>query len=165
MFGGGHARFFARCSGGYSTERAAPPRILGRVVEMKKAIAELTDIEIKELLQRYFKQILEENERDRALGRKSWRDKQDLGDHADAMAYLQHDCQKELAIGNHSRAIGAVDRLLAENGIKLDQDGRSYKNLCREMMKVMINYLEIDIRRTRLDHSLEDLPFPEIVEK
>jgi hypothetical protein len=54
--------------------------------------------------------------------------------------------------------------LLAENGIKLDQDGRSYKNLCREMMKVMINYLEIDIRRTRLDHSLEDLPFPEIVE-
>ena len=125
----------------------------------------MTDIEIKELLQRYFKQILEENERERALGRKSWRDKQDLGDHADAMAYLQHDCQKELAIGNHSRAIGAVDRLLAENGIKLDQDGRSYKNLCREMMKVMINYLEIDIRRTRLDHSLEDLPFPEIVEK
>ena len=63
------------------------------------------------------------------------------------------------------RPIGAVDRLLAEHGIKLDRDGLSYKTLCREMMKVMINLLEIDIRRTRLDHSLENLPFPEIGEK
>ena len=132
---------------------------------MKKAMTELNDTEIKALLQRHFEQVLEEDERDRTLGWKSWTDKQDLDDHADLMAYLQHDCRKELAIGNHSRAIGAVDRLLAENGIKLDRDGLSYKTLCREMMKVMINHLEIDIRRTRLDYSLENLPFPEIVEK
>ena len=131
---------------------------------MKKAMTELTGAEIKALLQRYFEQVLEEDERGRALGSKSWRDNQDLGDHADAMAYLQHDCQKELAIGNHSRAIGAVDLLLAENGIELDRDGLSYKTLCREMMKVMINHLEVDIRRTRLDYSIENLPFPEIVE-
>ena len=165
LSGGDDARYSARCSCGYLSNRIAPPRLLGWVVAMKMALTELTDNEIKTLLQRYFQQLLEEDERGRALEKKSWRDKQYLGDHADAMAYLQHDCRRELAIGNHSRAIGAVDRLLAEHGIKLDRDGLSYRTLCREMMKVMINHLEIDIRRTRLDHSLENLPFPEIVEK
>jgi hypothetical protein len=32
-------------------------------------------------------------------------------------------------------------------------------------MKVMINRLEIEMRRTRLDYSLDDLPFPEILGK
>jgi hypothetical protein len=66
----------------------------------------------------------------------------------------------ELAIGNYSRATGAVDRLLAEKGLELDRDGLSYKKVCRGMMQVMINHLEIDMRRTRLDYSLDDLPFP-----
>ena len=83
-----------------------------------------------------------------------------MADHVDAMAYLQHGCRMELAIGNYSRATGAVDRLLAEKGIELDRDGLSYKKLCRGMMKVMINDLEIDMRRTRHDSSLDDLPFP-----
>ena len=123
-------------------------------------MAELTDIQIKTLLQNHLKQIVEEDERDKVLGRKAWRDEEDLADHMDAMAYLQSDCYRELAIGNHSRVTGAVDRLLVEKGIELGRDGLSYKKLCREMMKVMITYLEIDIRRTRLDYSLDDLPFP-----
>jgi hypothetical protein len=137
--------------------------LLGRVVEMKKGMAELTDTQIKTLLQSYLKQILEEDERDRAPGRKSWRDGEDLDDHVDAMAYLQHDCHRELAIGNYSRATGAVERLLKEKGIELDRDGVSYRTLCREMMKVMINRLEIDMRRTSLNYSLDDLPFPKIL--
>ena len=123
-------------------------------------MAELTDIQIKTLLQDHLKQIIEKDERDRVLGKKGWRDEEDLADHVDAMAYLQGDCSRELAIGNYSRVSGAVDRLLVEKGIELDRDGLSYTKLCREMMKVMINYLEIDIRRTRLDYSLDDLPFP-----
>ena len=123
-------------------------------------MTELTDSEIKALLERYFEQVLKKDERDRAQRRESWRDRQGSDDHADAMAYLQRDCQMELAIGNHSRAIGAVDRLLAENEITLDRDGPSYRILCREMMKVMINHLEIDRRRSRLDYSLKNLPFP-----
>ena len=130
------------------------------VVEMKKGMTELTDTQITALLRRYFERILEEDERDRALGRKSWTDEEGLDDHVDAMAYLQHDCRMELAIGNYSRATGAVDRLLAEKGIELDRDGLGYKKLCRGMMKVMINDLEIDMRRTRHDSSLDDLPFP-----
>jgi hypothetical protein len=130
------------------------------VVEMKKGMAELTDTQIKALLQSYLKKILEEDEKDRALGRKSWTAEEGLDDHVDAMAHLQHDCRMELAIVNCSRATGAVDRLLAEKGIGLDRDGLSYKKLCRGMMKVMINYLEIDMRRTRFDNSLDDLPFP-----
>lgn len=137
--------------------------LLGRVVEMKKEMAELTDTQIKALLQSYLKQILEEDEKDRAPGGKSWRDGEDPDEHVDAMAYLQHDCHRELAIGNYSRAIGAVERLLVEKEIELDRDGVSYSTLCREMMKVMINRLEIDMRRTRLDSSLDDLPFPEIL--
>jgi hypothetical protein len=123
------------------------------VVEMKKGMAELTDTQIKALLRSHLERILEEDERDRALGRKSWTDKEGLADHVDAMAYLQHGCRMELAIGNYSRATGAVDRMLAEKGIELDRDGRG-------MMKVMINDLEIDMRRTRHDSSLDDLPFP-----
>jgi hypothetical protein len=112
---------------------------------MKKGMAELTDTQIKALLRSHLERILEEDERDRALGRKSWTDKEGLADHVDAMAYLQHGCRMELAIGNYSRATGAVDRMLAES---------------RGMMKVMINDLEIDMRRTRHDSSLDDLPFP-----
>jgi hypothetical protein len=121
------------------------------VVEMKKGMVELADDQIKALLRSYLKKILEEDERDRALGGKSWTDKEELDDHVDAMAYLQHDCHRELAIGNYSRATGAVDRLLAEKGIELDRDGLSYKKLCRGMMKVMIDHLEIDMRRSRHD--------------
>mgnify|MGYP001556850935 FL=1 len=90
----------------------------------------------------------------------SWSAEVGLDEHVDAMANLQHDCRMELAICNYSRATGAVDRLLAEKGIELDRDGPSYKKVCRGMMQVMINYLEIDMRRTRLDYSLDDLPFP-----
>ena len=127
---------------------------------MKKGMAELTDTQIKALLRSYLKKILEEDGRDRALGRKSWTDEEGLDEHVDAMAYLQHGCRMELAIGNYSRATGAVDRLLAEKEIELDRDGLSYKKLCRGMMQVMINDLEIDMRRTRHDSSLDDLPFP-----
>lgn len=130
------------------------------MVEMKKGMAELTDTQITALLRSYLERILEEDERDRALGRKSWTDEAGLDDHVDAMAYLQHGCRMELAIGNYSRATGAVERLLDEKEIELDRDGSSYKKLCRGMMKVMINDLEIDMRRTRHDSSLDDLPFP-----
>jgi hypothetical protein len=127
---------------------------------MKKGMAELTDTQIKALLRNYLRKILEDDENKKALGKKSWTAKEGLDDHVDAMAYLQHDCERELAIGNYSRATGAVDRLLAEKGIALDRDGLSYKKLCRGMLQVMINHLEIGIRRTRLDYSLDDLPFP-----
>jgi hypothetical protein len=122
----------------------------------------LTDSQIKALLQSYLRHILEEDEKDLVPGRKSWRDEKNMDDHVDALAYLQHDCHRELAIGNYSRVTGAVDRLLAEKGLNLDRDGLSYKKLCGEMMKVMINYLEIEARRIRFDNSLDDLPFPEV---
>ena len=123
----------------------------------------MSNTKIEDLLQSNLEQVLVQDERERALERKSWKGEVDLGEHADAMAYLQHDCRRELAIGNYSRATGAVDRLLKEKGIELDRDCVSYKKLCRGMMKVMINHLEIDIRRTRLDYSLDNLPFPELL--
>ena len=118
------------------------------VVDMKKEIEELNDTQIKTLLRGYLTRILADDERDRALGEKSWTAEEGLDDHIDAMAYLQHDCERELAIGNYSRATGAVDRLLAEKGIKLDRDGLSYRKLCRGMMKVMIEHLENEKNRT-----------------
>jgi len=48
------------------------------VVEMKKGMAELTDTQVKALLRSYLKKILEEDERDRALGGKSWTDEEGL---------------------------------------------------------------------------------------
>jgi len=137
-----------------------PLSISQRESSEEKGMANLTDAQIKALLQDYLKQVLEEDERKRVPGGKICRDEKRLDDHVDAMAYLQHDCHRELAIGNISRATGAVNRLLVEKGIELDCDGLSYKKLCHEMMKVMINHLEIDIRRTRLDYSLDNLPFP-----
>jgi hypothetical protein len=130
---------------------------------MKEKMAELSNTQIAALLQSYLEQILKQDERERALERKSWKGEVDLGEHVDAMACLQHDCRRELAIGNYSRGTGAVDRLLKEKGIELDRDGVSYKKLCSGMMKVMINHLEIDIRRSRLDYSLDKLPFPELL--
>jgi hypothetical protein len=147
------------CSFKRTSYQPVTPGDFKSVVEMKKGMAELTDTQIKALLRSYLKRILEEDERERALGKKNWTDEEGLDGHVDDMAYLQHDCQRELAIGNYSRATGAVDRLLAEKGIELDRDGLSYKKLCRGMMKVMIDHLEIDMRRTRHDYSLDDLPF------
>ena len=129
---------------------------------MNEGMAELRDSEIRDLLQSYLEQLLQQDERDRVLGRKNRKGEEDPDEHVDAMAYLQHDCQRELAIGNYSRATGAVGRLLKGQGIELDRDGSTYEKLCREMMKVMINHLEIEIRRTRFNYSLDDLPFPEL---
>ena len=123
-------------------------------------MVELTENQIENMLQNYLKKMMEEDERDRNQGGKNWIDPDD---HVDDMVHLQHDCYRELAIGNLSRAFGAVDRLLQEKKIKLQRDGLSYEKLCREMMKVMINYLEIEIRRTRRDYTLDDLPFPELL--
>jgi len=139
------------------------PGLVGWSVEMKEKMAELNNTQIAALLQSHVEQILEKDDRERALERKSWQGEGDLGEHVDAMAYLQHDCRRELAIGNYSRGTGAVDRLLKEKGIELDRDGVSYKKLCSGMMKVMINHLEVNIRRTRLDYSLDNLPFPELL--
>jgi hypothetical protein len=121
---------------------------------MKKTMAELTDTQIEALVRRYLQKILEEDERNRAPGEKLWTAEKGLDDHVDAMAYLQHDCERELAIGNYSRATGAVERLLAEKGIELDRDGLSYQKLCRGMMKVMIDHLEIEKNLTLSDQSL-----------
>ena len=85
-------------------------------------MAELSNTQIEALLQGYLEQILEQDERERALERKSWKGEGDLGEHVDAMAYLQHDCRRELAIGNHSRGTGAVDRLVKEKGIELEEE-------------------------------------------
>jgi hypothetical protein len=123
-------------------------------------MAELSENQIEKLLQNYLAKMLEEDKRDSNQGENSWTN---LDDHADAMAHLQHDCYRELAIGNFSRVLGAVDRLLRQEKIKLERGEMSYEKLCREMLKVMINYLEIDIRRTRLDYSTDDLPFPEFL--
>lgn len=123
-------------------------------------MAELSENQIEKLLQNYLAKMLEEDKRDSNQGENSWIN---LDDHADAMAHLQHDCYRELAIGNFSRVLGAVDRLLRQEKIKLERGEMSYEKLCREMLKVMINYLEIDIRRTRLDYSTDDLPFPEFL--
>ena len=121
------------------------------VVDMKKGMTELNDTQIKALLRGYLTRILADDERDRALRKKRWTTEGGCDDHVDAMAYLQHDCERELAIGNYSRATGAVDRLLAEKGIKLDRDGLSYRKLCRGMMKVMIEHLQIEMNRTLND--------------
>ncbi len=139
------------------------PGLVGWAVEAKEKMAALSNTQIEALLQSYLRQILEEDERERSLERKSWKGEEDPDEHVDAMAYLQHDCRRELAIGNYSRATGAVDSLLKERGIELDRDGVSYKKLCRGMMKLMINHLEIDIRRTRLDYSLDNLPFTKLL--
>lgn len=138
--------------------------LFGGPFAMKEKMAELSDNQIEALLKSYLEKILREDERDRSMeGKKSWQGVEDPDEHVDAMAYLQHDCRRELAIGNYSRGSGAVDRLLKERGIKLDRDGESYKKLCRGMMKLMINHLEIDIRRTRVDYSLDNLPFSELL--
>ena len=126
---------------------------------------ELTQVQIKALLQSHLKQSLEEDERKRPPGKKRRKEGEDLDDQLDALAYLQYDCHRELAIGNYSRVTGAVERLLVEKGIELDRDGFSYRELCRQMMKIMINRLEIDMRRIRLNYSLDDLPFPEILKR
>ena len=112
-------------------------------------MTELADTQIEELLQSYLKRLLREDERDRALGKKSRKADEGLDDHVDAMSYLQYDCERELAIGNYSRATGAVDRLLDEKGIELDRDGLSYRKLCHGMMQVMIEYLKIDMKLHR----------------
>jgi hypothetical protein len=124
-------------------------------------MAEFSETQIEELLRDYLDTVLEKDEQERVPAEQRSSEREDLGTHVEPMAYMQDDCCRELAVGNHSRATGAVDRLLEEKEIPLDRDGASYNRLCREMMKVMINRLEIEMRRSLRHHSLENLPFPE----
>ena len=126
-------------------------------------MGELSNTQIEALLMSHFEQILKRDARERTAETKSHQGEGELEDHVLTMASLQHDCQRELAVGNYSRVTGTVDRLLKEKGIELDRDGTSYNKLCGGMMKVMINYLEVDMRRTRLNYSLDKLPFSKLL--
>jgi hypothetical protein len=126
-------------------------------------MGELNNTQIEALLMSYFEQILKMDARERTAEPKRYQGEEELEDHVRTIASIQHDCRRELAVGNHSRVTGTVDSLLKEKGIELHRDGMSYNKLCDGMMKVMINYLEVDMRRTRLNYSLDNLPFSMLV--
>jgi hypothetical protein len=126
-------------------------------------MGELNNTQIEALLMSHFEQILKMDARERTAEPKSYQGERDLEDHVRTMASLQQDCRRELAVGNYSRVTGTVDRLLKEKGIELDRDGTSYNRLCGGMMKIMINYLEVDMRRTRMNYSLDNLPFAKLL--
>ena len=135
----------------------------GQAVATRAKMGELNNTQIEALLMSHFEQILKKDARERTAKTNSYQGDGELEDHVHTMASLQHDCQRELAVGNYSRVTGTVDRLLKEKGIELDRDGTSYNKLCGGMMKVMINYLEVDMRRTRLNYSLDKLPFSKLL--
>jgi integrase len=126
------------------------------------AVAGLSSEDIKGLIQGHVKRMLEEDEEYRALG-VGPKDLEELDDHMENVSLLKSDYMEHLALSDYGNVNSHVDDLLEEQGIAVDRAGLNYKLFCREMLKAVINLLEVDIRRSQSDYSLEALPFPELL--
>jgi hypothetical protein len=133
-----------------------------RVLRRREGMnGELTDGEIKRLLRNHFKELLDEDEKKRVLHKRTEYDIYESRD-SEAISLVQTDCMEELARSDHSRVTSYVDGFLEDKSIELDRDSFSYKKLCREMLKLTVNHLEVELRRHSLDYSLGNLPFPDL---
>ena len=125
-------------------------------------MAGLSSDDIKKLIREHVSKVLEEDEEYRVLGLGP-KDRDQLDLHVENVSLLKSDYMEELALNEYKNMKGHVDVLLEEKQVALDRGGSSYKLLCREMLKAVINLLEIEGRRCQSDYSFEALPFPELL--
>jgi len=110
-------------------------------------MAELSKAEINNMLDKWFKQALAEDEEHRITREPL----SELEHQSLSLEYsdLKRQMSADLAYSEYSRVAGYVDQMLEEQGINGDLDSVTYKALCREMLKKYVELLEVIERRER----------------
>ena len=116
-------------------------------------MAELTPDQINNLIKKYFKKCLDDDE-DWRVNRKPLNDIE-LESRLNAKALLKYEFQEDLTKSNYHSVSFAVEGLLADNGLAVNRESESFKKLCREMLKVNIKLSEVAIQ-SELDNYDSD---------
>lgn len=115
----------------------------------------MTKDQIKELVDQFFTQTLEELEDDRAKGVRTVcpRNEDELDVYLDGLAIGSSELREALAFNDLKKVRHLADALLEEKGLSLNSGGTEYTVLCREIMKRAIHINEIEQRRAVGDYS------------
>ncbi|MRR21230.1 hypothetical protein EG827_13715 [bacterium] len=115
----------------------------------------MTKDQIKNLVDQFFTQTLEELEESRAQGVRSVcpRNEDELDAYFDGLSFGTSDLREALAYNDLKKVHHLVDALLEEKSLSLDKNSTEYAALCRETMKRAIRINEIEQRRTVGDYS------------
>jgi integrase len=120
---------------------------------------DLSHDEIRDLLRGYFKNILDEFEGSRDVPT----DENELERQLDGLWYIKSEWKEQLDRGDYKEISSRVDDLLEESGIDVDRDSNTYKDLCKLMLRGMIEVAELMEKRTGNDYPesiLETLGIP-----
>ncbi len=119
------------------SSRGLASKVHNLITELRKGVgpmSELTAEQIREIVDTWVKQQLEEDELERALASKPMTE-EEWEVQEKSHFHLSIDAMKQLSINNHRSAEDWADQLLNERGIKLSHDSVPFKVLCREMLK------------------------------
>ena len=113
-------------------------------------MTELSKADINNMLDKWFKQALAEDEEHRVT-REPF---SELEHSALSLEYsdLKQQMSADLAYSEYSRVARYVDQMLEEQGVNGNLDSVSYKRLCREMLKKYVELLDIIQRREEGDY-------------
>jgi len=141
--------------------RAVPMASFARKVfmDIRKGgrVRELSEDDLHKLMQQYFRQTLEEDERSRVM-EDAPLPREVLLEELQGHEYSEECLSDALASCNYESVIQPVERLLLANGIELDPQGYSFKKLCREMLKAQMGVLQVLKKRGMGDYSLNGHP-------
>ena len=66
----------------------------------------------------------------------------------DAVEYLEEAHREALALRKYHIVFDMVDRLLGNNGVKLDKDSNEYYRLAHEMLKAQVELMKIERKQS-----------------
>ncbi len=104
---------------------------------------ELTEAEIKNIVDKHFREVLEDIEY-RSLMTKHPMTIDEHDEHLLTLDMLLSDTREEIVLKNYGNISRAVDVLLREQGIEADKGSYTYRKLCQELLKLQLKTLDIE---------------------
>lgn len=133
--------------------------LMSQVRKGDNSMSKLTTDQIKEIVDGWVNESLEDDERKRAVSKPIRIDEYELEKLElleEALSNQKTDILEELALSNHQRATSQADELLNERGIKIGRDTESYKILSREIMKGHVQILKVILDRMSSQYPNHD---------
>lgn len=110
----------------------------------------MTSDQIKQLVEKFFRDTLNELEDDRAV---RVRNEGDLEEYLDTLHDSSAEMKEALAYSDHQIIHHVAADLLHQNSLELDQKSREFALLCRELLKQLIKVNEIEEKRAVGDYD------------
>lgn len=116
----------------------------------------MTNDQIRQLAEQFFRETLNEIEEDRATGRRCPRNEDELDTYLYTLDVITAEMREALALNNLKQVHPVAADLLQKNGLELDQKSTEFALLCRELLRQFIRVNEVEQKRAVGDYG--DLP-------